>query len=147
MTVDFEKLRTKLQFLRDSLRHLEEIRSRGREAFLGELVLQAAAERYLQIAIEAVLDTASHVIAREGLAVPKTHREAMEVLLREGILPASHRDSFLQMASFRNRLVHLYDDIDPGEVFGILESHLGDFETFVTAVVRRYFPSDEKETP
>jgi uncharacterized protein YutE (UPF0331/DUF86 family) len=143
MTVDFDKLRTKLQFLRDSLRRLEEIRSRGREAFLAEKILEAAAERNLQIAIEAMLDTANHIIAREGLAVPKTYREAMEVLLREGILPRSHWESFLQMASFRNRLVHLYEEIDPGQVFSLLEEHLGDFEAFISAITRRYFSPDE----
>jgi len=145
MTVDADKIRTKIHFIREALRRLEEIRSRGREAFLAESILQAAAERNLQIGIEAILDTAGHIIAREGLAVPKTHREAMEILLREGILPASHRESFLEMSSFRNRLVHIYEEIDPAEVFDILEKHLGDFETFIRAIVQRYFSSEKGE--
>jgi uncharacterized protein YutE (UPF0331/DUF86 family) len=145
MTVDRDKLRTKLQFLRDSLRRLEDIRSQGREAFLAERILQAAAERNLQVGIEAILDTASHIIAREGLAVPQTYRGAMETLLREGILPKSHRESFLQMTSFRNRLVHLYEELDPGEIFAILERGLGDFETFIRAITQRYFSPDERE--
>lgn len=143
MTVEPGKIRTKIQFIREAVRRLEEIRGRGREAFLSDPILQPAAERNLQVAIEAVLDTASHILAREGLAVPKTYREAMEVLLREGILPASHRESFLKMSSFRNRLVHIYDEVDPAEVFSILENHLDDFETFIKAVVQRYLSSEE----
>jgi uncharacterized protein YutE (UPF0331/DUF86 family) len=145
MTVDAEKLRTKVQFVREALRRLGKIRGRGREAFLADEILQAAAERNLQVGIEAILDTAGHIIAREGLAVPKTYREAIEILLREGILPESHRASFLQMSSFRNRIIHIYDEIDPSEIFSILENHLEDFETFIRAITQRYFSSEGKE--
>lgn len=147
MTVDTDKIRTKLQFVREAVRRLREIRSRGREAFLTDPILQGAAERNLQIGIEAMLDTANHIIAREGLTVPGSYREAMETLVREKILPASQRENFLRMTSFRNRVVHLYDQIDPVEVYGILEGHLGDFESFLGAISRRYFTSDEREVP
>lgn len=147
MTLDFDKVRSKLQFVRESLRRLEDIRSRGRKAFLSDPILQSAAERNLQVAIEAILDIAGHVIAREGLGVVNSYRESMEILLREGILPASHRESFLRMTSFRNRVVHVYEQIDPGEIFAILEGHLDDFTTFIGAVTRRYFSPDERKTP
>jgi uncharacterized protein YutE (UPF0331/DUF86 family) len=145
MTIDAEKIRTKIQFIRETVRRLEEIRGRGREAFLADPILQGAAERSLQVGIEAMLDTASHIIAREGFAISKTYREAMDTLVREGILPASHGERFRSMATFRNRVVHLYDRIDPAEVYSILEGHLGDFETFLGAIIRRYLSSDEKE--
>ncbi|HET9209624.1 MAG TPA: DUF86 domain-containing protein [Thermoanaerobaculia bacterium] len=147
MTVDTDKIRTKVQFVREAVRRLEDIRSRGREAFLADPILQGAAERNLQVGIEAILDTANHIIAREGFAVPKTYREAMETLVREKILPAAQRENFVRMASFRNRAVHLYDQIDPGEVYDILKGHLGDFETFLRAITGRYLTSDEREVP
>lgn len=146
MTLDLDKVRTKLQYVRDTVRRLEEIRGQGREAFLSDPIVQSASERYLQIGIEAMLDLAAHIIAREGLAVATTYRAAMETLLKEDILPRSHKEIFLRMVSFRNRIVHLYDQIDPGEVFTILEEHLGDFETFIRAITQRYFSPDEKET-
>jgi uncharacterized protein YutE (UPF0331/DUF86 family) len=51
------------------------------------------------------------------------------------------------MVSFRNRIVHMYDEIDPGEIFTILEEHLGDFETFIRAITQRYFSSDLSSDP
>lgn len=139
MTVDREKVRTKIQFLRESLGHLERIRSLGEEAFLSDPILQAATVRYLQVGIEAMLDIASHVIAREGLGAPETYRQSIEILLQNGILPADHTEAFLAMIGFRNRAVHLYESVDPREVARILGNHLGDFEAFVSAVSRRYF--------
>lgn len=147
MTLDLDKVRTKLQYVRDTVRRLEDIRSQGREAFLADPIVQSASERYLQVGIEAILDLAAHIIAREGLAVSTTYRAAMETLLCEGILPSSHKEIFLRMVSFRNRIVHLYDRIDPGEIFTILEEHLGDFETFIRAITQRYLSPDEKEAP
>jgi uncharacterized protein YutE (UPF0331/DUF86 family) len=144
MTIDREKVRSKLQFLRDALRKLNQIRDRGREEFLSDEILQAAAIRNLQVGIEAVLDIANHIIAREGIAVPGTYRQAIEVLLRQGILPSSHGESFLRMVSFRNRIVHLYDSVDPEEVAGVLEQHLEDFDVFVSAIHRRYLSSDQQ---
>ncbi len=43
------------------------------------------------------------------------------------------------MIKFRNRAVHLYDEINAEEVYTILEHDRGDFEVFLRAVVSRYF--------
>lgn len=35
------------------------------------------------------------------------------------------------MVSFRNRVVHLYWDVDDVTVYAILQNNLGDFDTYV----------------
>ena len=115
-----------------------EIRSRGRGAFTREWLLRAAAERSLQVAIEATLDVANHLIAQESWGLPGSYREALEILLREGVLPQEKSQDYMRMVSFRNRIVHLYDQIDPEEVFTIVENNLGDLEVFIRAIVERY---------
>ncbi len=137
--VDREKLRQKIQFIRDAVRRLGEVRGKGREAFLADDLLQAAAVRWLQVGIEAVVDAANHIIAREGLGLPKTYSEAVEILAREKILPSDRAGTFVKMVRFRNRAVHLYDQIDAPEVFDIIENDLGDFEAFISAITTRYF--------
>lgn len=138
---DFEKIRARLQFIREAVRQLEQIRARGRESLLGDPILQAAALRNLQVGIEAMLDISHAVIARDGLGIPGTYREAIEILLRHGILPTAHAADFLNMASFRNRLVHLYDTVEPAEIADILDGHLGDFASFIAAITERYLVS------
>ena len=136
--VDRTKLRSHLDFVRKNLRMLEQLRGEGREAFLGDDKSQAAAARWLQTAIEAVIDIANHVIAREGLGVPRAYSETIEILAREGVLPADRRETFLAMVRFRNRVVHLYDEVAPGEVWRILEDDLGDFDAFIAVIASRY---------
>lgn len=38
-----------------------------------------------------------------------------------------------------DRAVHLYEEIDSEEIWQILQNHLGDFDTFIAAITRRYF--------
>ena len=135
---DPEKIRQKVQFLRDALRQLEQIRERGEPELRGDPILQAAAIRYLQVGIEAILDTANHIIARKGLGLPKSYQESLELLIREEILPTEKAEDFAQMVGFRNRAVHLYQQIEPEEVWKILEEDLEDFELFIRAMVERY---------
>ena len=56
---------------------LEQLRAEGREAFLGDDKSQAAAARWLQTAVEAVIDIANHVVAREGLGAPRAYSETI----------------------------------------------------------------------
>jgi uncharacterized protein YutE (UPF0331/DUF86 family) len=137
--VDLAKLRSHLDFIRSNLRKLEKIRSKGRSAFIEDEVSQAAVARWLQTAIEAAIDIANHVIAREGLGVPKAYSETMEILVREGVLPSDRREAFLAMVRFRNRVVHLYDEVDTNEIWNIIDSELSDFEDFIAPIVARYF--------
>lgn len=138
--VDPDRLRPPIQHIHERLRRLREVRERGRDAFLGDEILQDAAVRSLQTAIEALLDIANHVVSREGMGTPTRYREAIDLLVEHGVLPAAHADRFRAMVGFRNRAVHLYDTIEAEEVYRILEDDLPDFETFLGAIVDRYLP-------
>jgi hypothetical protein len=52
--VDCGKLRAHVDFVRGTVRRLERLNAEGRRAFLEDEVVQAAATRWLQIAIEAL---------------------------------------------------------------------------------------------
>ena len=94
-----------------------------------------AATRLLQISIEAVLDISQHIVARKHLGVPKTYRESIELLAKSGILSKKQLPNLINMIKFRNRAVHLYDDISGEEVYKIIQHRLPDFEYFIGFVV------------
>lgn len=142
---DRDKLRDKIQFIRSEVAYLEEIRDRGHEAFSGDRTLEYAATRSIQVAVEAMLDAANHIVAREGLGTPKTYREAVQLLVDAGVLPRDKADTFAKMVRFRNRAVHLYDEIDADEIWAIMESDLDDFEAFIRAITGRYFRPDAED--
>ncbi len=92
-------------------------------------------EHTLQLAIQAALDVASHVVSDERLGEPRTNRDLFDLLARSGWIATDLADALGRMAGFRNILVHGYAEVDPGIVRDVVENRLGDLEAFA-AVVR-----------
>ena len=94
-------------------------------------------EHTLQIAIQAALNVASHVVSDERLGEPKSNRDLFALLAQAGWLDGALRDALSRMAGFRNILVHGYDDVNLDVVRDILDRRLADLERFATAVRAR----------
>ena len=91
--VDPDKLRHHLDYAHRNLERLRRVRDDGKEAFLGDDMVQAATVRLLQVAIEALLDCGHHVIAREGLGIPRQYADTVRLLVEAGVLPRNHQES------------------------------------------------------
>ena len=94
-------------------------------------------EHALQIAIQAALDIASHIVSDRRLGEPRTNRELFDLLSRDGWIGETLTTNLRNMAGFRNVLVHGYDDVDLRVVHDVLDEHLVDLVAFVEAVRRR----------
>jgi uncharacterized protein YutE (UPF0331/DUF86 family) len=94
-------------------------------------------EHTLQLAIQAALDVASHIVSDERLGEPQTNRELFQLLERGGWLDAGASARLGNMAAFRHILVHGYADIDLAVVRDILANHLDDLVTFAGAIRHR----------
>ena len=104
------------------------------EHFLKDPLIYGNAERYLQLAIQNVLDISNHIVADMKLSLPADHRQLFELLTKHKVVSASLSTKLISMAGFRNVLVHEYLDIDRRRVYGVLTRDLGDFEKFIKAV-------------
>lgn len=94
-------------------------------------------EHTLQIAIQAALDVASHVVSDNALGEPNTNRALFELLVRHGFIAQELGATLSRMAGFRNVLVHGYDDVDLAIVEDIVKNRLGDLLEFVGAISKR----------
>lgn len=132
---DPDLLRKKLARIETAVRELGEL---VRPDEIGrDLRAERFAEHTLQIAIQAALDAASHVVSDRRLGEPRTNRELFALLAKDGWLPVGLAERLQFMAGFRNVLVHGYDDVDLAIVRDVLEHRLGDLLAFVDAVRRR----------
>ena len=91
----------------------------------------------LQLAIQAALDAASHVVSDERLGEPERNRELFALLTRAGWTPLELGARLEEMAGFRNLVVHEYAAIDLEIVRDVLESRLDDLLEFAAAMRRR----------
>jgi len=98
-------------------------------------MLRRAVERSLQVAVEICLDIGRRLIALDGFRYPGDNQDVFRVLYEEKIVSVQLLSALLEMARFRNLIVHNYARIDDVRVYGILKRHLGDFDAFARAIV------------
>lgn len=134
--VNHEKIRNKLRAVKTCLEKLEELKKISENEFLADYKLTDTARHNLQIAVEAMLDIANHIIARHSFEIPKKNADSFIILCKHGILNKEMQATYVAMARFRNRIVHMYDDVDNREVYRILQEHLNDYYSFVRDIVR-----------
>lgn len=92
----------------------------------------------LQLAIQAALDAASHVVSALRLGEPETNRDLFRLLQPVLTMPEDLVDRLQKMAGFRNILVHGYAHVDRRVLRHILENNLGDLLAFVQAIRNRF---------
>ncbi|MGI9081306.1 MAG: type VII toxin-antitoxin system HepT family RNase toxin [Thermoleophilaceae bacterium] len=96
---------------------------------------RAFAGRYLvQVSAQVCIDMANHVIASSGWRTPADFRDAFTVLEEEGVLDAELAERMRALAGLRNRLVHVYEDVDDRIVYDSLSEGLSDLSSFSRAI-------------
>ena len=133
--VDESRILHKLQAITDSLSKLEELAQMGKDVFLIDFRSIDSAKYNLQTSIEAMIDICNHIISRRRLRIPATNVESFEVVSETGLLPADALPVYRSMARFRDRIVHMYDEVDDSQIHEILQDRLGDIRAFVQSIV------------
>jgi uncharacterized protein YutE (UPF0331/DUF86 family) len=133
--IDVDLVAKKLAMIETYVRELEEL---ARPAALRTDVREERfVEHTLQIAIQAALDVASHIVSDRRLGEPRTNRELFSLLVRGGVLPEELAERLGAMAGFRNVLVHGYGDLDLAVVEDVVENRTGDLLEFVREIRRK----------
>lgn len=91
----------------------------------------------LQMAAQAALDVASHIVSDERLGEPQTNREMFALLEQSGWLAPPLSARMQAMAGFRNLVVHGYAKVDPDVLRDIVVHRLDDLLEFTAAIRQR----------
>ena len=129
---DPELIAKKLALIETCVRELQTL-SRPAE-IAGDVREERFVEHTLQIAIQAALDVASHIVSDERLGEPRTNRELFDILERGSFLPNQLAANLKNMVGFRNILVHGYEIVDLAILREVVEDRLDDLLAFVKAI-------------
>ena len=130
------KIIAKLERLDEYLAYLRDIQKVNKKSFLRDYHAYGIAERYLQLAIEVLLDVGKLIIIEKNFRKPDDNQDIFIILNEQKIISRSLLQRLMGIAQFRNILVHDYEKIDREIIYQKLRTNLTDFKDFKKAVIR-----------
>lgn len=131
---DQETLVRLVSELRRSVERLRDLSKLKQEDFIGDPDKIGSSKYHFIVAIESCIDMCNHVIARNGYRVPEDYADTFKVMAEVGAFDTNFSDDLKNMAKFRNRLVHLYWQVDDQQVYDIIRNRLDDFKKFLDSI-------------
>jgi len=134
-----ERIKEHLKYLNKYCLLLADIKKRSHKDFVKDTILQGSAERFLQLAIESCLNIGNRILSlyqfEKATDTPETYADIFIQLRNTGIIDGPFCDRLVKMAKFRNRLVHLYWEVEKEKVYEIIQGNLEDFSIFQEKIV------------
>jgi len=125
----------KIAWIRKMVAAVRQLDCSSAEQFFSDTRNIAAAESYLRRALEALLDLGRHILAKGfGMAVME-YKEIAVQLVAQGVLSKEDGQTLRQLAGYRNRMVHFYQEITHGELYEICRDQLSDIERLCNAML------------
>ncbi len=147
-----EKISEHLKMLNRYTIHPKEISKVAKNKYVSDYILRGSSERFLQLAIESCINIGNRMLTiaqfDKAVQAPETYADVFRELGKLCDIPLNLAESFVKMARFRNMLVHLYRELDPEQVYDILQGSLSDFDKFREIIIECYnkiFPEDTND--
>jgi len=134
----------RIGIVRSMLDNLRKVPLGSLEDFTSDPRNAPAAESLLRRALEALMDLGRHILAKGfGRGVSEYKKVATE-LGEVGVLTPDQAALFRKMAGYRNRMVHIYNEVTTEELYRICAEHLDDFDTIIEAMMAWLRQNPEK---
>ena len=132
--IDKDKITKLISQVIQSKKELEEILNITITDFLKDSKSKGATKYYLVIGIEAMINISNHIIAKEQLGTPDDYSDVFNVVNKFNLFSEELIKKLIDMARYRNKLVHLYRKIDDAELYDKLKDNIQTFELFEKSI-------------
>ena len=119
----------RMDLIEDSVRKLK-----GEEVDSDDFYHFQGLKHTLQEAVEACIDISSKIISEKGWGRGDSYSDYFITLNQNGVIDGELRDKLVEMAKFRNLVVHRYMEVDEKEMQRIIDEDLNDFLEFIQQV-------------
>jgi uncharacterized protein YutE (UPF0331/DUF86 family) len=136
--VDKALVGRKLERVESYLKQIRQKKDPGIRLFMQDRDLQSIVLFNLIQAIQSCIDMGSHIISDSEWEMPSTQAEIFEILASRKVITRALAKKMIQMAGFRNRIVHEYEKTDMKIVHTVWKKHSADIENFCRTVVKKY---------
>jgi len=129
-----DKIAKLVSEMRKAVTRLQYHKTLNKEAFFNDPDKISSAKYNFVIAIESAIDICNHVISQNSFRIPDDYADTFQVLEEQGVFETDFVNDLKEMAKFRNRLIHIYMEIDDEQVYNILLTRLDDFNIFLDRI-------------
>ena len=133
--IDKQRIESLFSELNAYLKDINELSRLSEKEYLSNNKNIYSGRYLLQISIETCINIGNHIISRENLEIPKDYSDTFRIMQNNHIISGSLLEKLILMTRFRNRLVHLYWDVDDNLVLEIMKNDYKDFNEYRTAVL------------
>jgi len=134
MAVDKNLIQEKLQKIDQYIKRIEAM-DFSEDQFLKNVDYQDLLTFRLQQAVEVSIEIATHLISSLALEKPETARSSFEVLAKNKIISDDLAQKMMLAVSFRNIVVHKYEEFDFKQVFRDYKEDVDCLKNFVAEII------------
>ena len=110
---------------------LKELKGLKQADFLSDPHKIGSAKYNFIVVIEGIVDLCNHIISKNAFRTPEDYADTFRVMNEKRAFDKKFTDTLIQMARFRNRLVHIYWEVDDKEIYRIIQTRLDDIKLFL----------------
>jgi uncharacterized protein YutE (UPF0331/DUF86 family) len=138
MEVNKDKITALIGEIEKSVNVLKELKQIKKEDLLEDLKALGSVKYYFIIAIEACIDICNHIASKQRWGIPNSYATCFNLLKDCNVLDDAFARKMVNMAKFRNLLVHFYRKVDDEKVYEFLQTELQSFQTYIDLISKRY---------
>ncbi|HEX9269440.1 MAG TPA: HepT-like ribonuclease domain-containing protein [Candidatus Limnocylindria bacterium] len=132
--IDDDYVRARIGRLREYIGLLQDLRGVDRQKFKADPKLYGLAQWYLQQAVELLFGTGAYLVAALALPKPDAYHDILDAIAAHGIIERPLAYRLEQLANLRNLLAYDREQTDIDEVYGHVQSRLGDLIGFAEQI-------------
>ena len=127
--IDGNKIRDLIADIQDCIKKMSELSELSLDEFKTDPRNYPVAEHYVRRSLEGILTIGTHILSRLPVKT-KDYQDIITELGKKGIVPMDFAERNKKLAGYRNRIVHLYWEVEEDEIYDVMKKHLRDLDMF-----------------
>ncbi len=133
--VDKEKLVKYIDELKKYIQRLKELKKYSKEEFVSEWRIYDLVERNIHLALENFLNIGEMIISEFSFPKPDFYADIPRILYENKVISVELMDKLVDLARFRNVLVHDYLYLDHSKIYDKFQNIPDTLEEFLKQII------------
>ncbi len=131
LLIDFELLKEKARFVKDSVRKIDFVLQQGLEEFKSKPMYYDRTKYFYQVAYDSLFDICKHLAPKFG--IKKFGDDCLSKLVEAGVIPENYYMDVFKMTNLKNKLISTWE-VPPEELYSSLKELNPKFEAVLKEI-------------